>query len=196
MKHRRHVAVSVFYGSYVNIYRLYRLEQGTILGAANRADISTIFAETDYKAAYLSVSYGTITKRLDDAKVMLFGQELKHRFKREGEEFEAGVLRGLGNLLDKMRKDIEADLEEQKKKLWSRVEKENGIVIEPDEEMGRWGLKIPHEELDEAMNKVKADKGAYKDVVGLFEAAEAESNFMQANRDGVTKFLLMGKDQA
>jgi hypothetical protein len=46
------------------------------------------------------------------------------------------------------------------------------------------------------MNKVKADKRAYKDVVALFEAAEAESKSMQANWDGVTKFLLMGKGQA
>jgi hypothetical protein len=127
---------------------------------------------------------------------MLFGQELKHGFKREGEEFETGVLRGLGHLLDKLRKEIEADLEEQKKKLWSGVEKENAIVIEPDEEMGLWGLNLPHKELDDAMNKVEADKGAYKDVVALFEAAEAESKFMQANRDDITKFLLMGKDQA
>jgi hypothetical protein len=111
-------------------------------------------------------------------------------------KFEAGVLKGLGNLLDKILEQIEVDLEEQKKKLWSRVEKENGIVIEPDEEMDRWGLKISHEELDEAMNKVEADKRAYKDVVALFEAAEAESKFMQANRDGITKFLLMGKDPA
>jgi hypothetical protein len=82
--------------AYFNYLICHRLEQSTSLGAANRADIATIIAETSYKEAYLIVSYRTISERLHDAKLVLFGQKLKYGSNSEGEEFEAGVLGGLG----------------------------------------------------------------------------------------------------
>jgi hypothetical protein len=146
----------------------------------NRANLSTIFAETSRKETYLAVAYRTITKPLEDAQALLLVQGLKLGFKAEGKGFEAGVLEGLRHLVDNMLKDVEVALKEQKKELWSRVEKENGIIVGPDEEMGRWGLKIPYEQLDKAMNKLEADKGTYGDVVAQFEDAEAQFRVVKA----------------
>lgn len=98
--------------------------------------------------------------------------------------------------LDKMLEEVKAELAEEKKKLWSRVENENGIIIRTDEESGRRGLQIPYEQIDEAMKKQEAKKRTYKDVEALFEAAEAESKLMKANmEDARAQFLLDNKDQ-
>lgn len=128
--------------------------------ASNRTNLATIFAETVRNAKYLSNLYHIAINGIRKTNLELLERELTS----EKGSFEGGVLADLRQLLDKRLEEIEGILKEKIKELWSRVEKENGIVVGPDDEMGDWGSKITAEQLDEAMKRLEVYKGTFGDV--------------------------------
>ncbi|KAL5350950.1 hypothetical protein ACLOAV_004523 [Pseudogymnoascus australis] len=123
---------------------------------------ATIFALTSRKQSCIRSLYDDIIQDMDKrhARILLL--------RTEPGSFEAGVTEGLRDTWSQMLNDMKARKDREIQELWSRVEKENGIEVGEDEEEGKWGLKLPWEQLDEAFKRLDSATGTLEDWKARF----------------------------